>query len=242
MIRFGLIGNPLTGSGSPALFLQAYGGRWPYDLIETPSFDEAWERFVSGYRAVNVTAPFKEEAYARVLSEGGSVSEDAAATGAVNIVVKTGGERVRLAGCNSDVAAVRDILSSEGFGKGDVAVVAGFGGAGKAAAAAARSLGMDVTVCNRSRREIPDSAGKATARTRPLEELPMLCAVADILVYTLPAAVPELGALSAPAILEANYRTPCLEGAAPRYISGRRWLLEQARSGYALMTGEKPKL
>ena len=263
MMRFGLIGHPLEGSGSPELFRKAYDGRWPYDLIESASFEDSWKRFLSDYQAINITAPFKEAAFERILADGGSVSEDAAAIGAVNIAVKSGeGSKEAtgspaadgIVGYNSDSLGVRALLSRAGFGDGDVAIVAGFGGAGKAAAAAARSLGMDVTVCNRSRRTLADGS-----QTRPLEELPVLCAVADILIYTLampleqaigdgvavPAGGLDCGSVSdwgLPAILEANYRTPCLEGAAEHYISGREWLLEQARAGYALMTGERPEL
>jgi len=228
MMKFGLIGHPLAGSGSPALFTKAYDGRWPYDLIEGADFEQSWKTFLSDYQAINITAPFKELACARVRSEG-RVSPECEAMGAINIAVKT---PEGIVGHNSDYLGVREVLRQEGFGEGDVAIVAGFGGAGKAAAAAARSLGMDVTVCNRSPRP----------GARPLEELPLLAAVADLLIYTLPVAVPEVEGIDVPAILEANYRTPCLEGAAPRYIPGKLWLLEQARTGYALMTGEKPKL
>ena len=34
MDKFGIIGNPVVGSMSPRLFAAAYGGRWPYELIE----------------------------------------------------------------------------------------------------------------------------------------------------------------------------------------------------------------
>lgn len=259
MIKFGLIGHPLTGSGSPALFASAYGGRWPYDLIDCESFEEAWERFLADYQAVNVTAPFKRAAYERVAACG-RLSEEALAVGAVNIVVKEAGAYAGdgaggfgLAGYNSDFLGVREILASEGFRKGDVAVVAGFGGAGRAAAAAARALGMDVTVCNRTPVPAgggPVAGGAPSASTRPLSELPILAGIADVLIYTLPLEVPEAAELLAaaekgarvPVVLEANYHSPCLEGSAERYISGQRWLLEQARAGYQLMTGEKPVL
>lgn len=260
MVRFGLIGHPLTGSGSPALFAKAYDGRWPYDLIDCESFDEAWSRFLADYQAINVTAPFKRAAFERVAACG-RLSEEALAVGAVNIVVKDAGADAGasagagagdvaggfgLTGYNSDYLGVREILASEGFGKGDVAVVAGFGGAGRAAAAAARSLGMDVTVCNRTVVASPGSTPLASS-TRPLAELPILAGIADVLIYTLPHAIPEAAELLAaaekgarvPVVLEANYHSPCLEGAAERYISGTRWLLEQARTGYELMTGEK---
>ena len=87
MIKFGLIGHPISGSGSPALFTKAYGGRWEYDLIDEPEFEAAWGRFLADYEAVNVTAPFKLAAYERVAACG-RLSEDALAAGAVNIVVK----------------------------------------------------------------------------------------------------------------------------------------------------------
>lgn len=256
MVKFGLIGHPLTGSGSPALFASAYGGRWPYDLIDCESFEEAWERFLADYQAINVTAPFKLEAFERVAACG-RLSEEALAVGAVNIVVKGDGGCAgsreggfELVGYNSDYLGVREIMASEGFRKGDVAVVAGFGGAGRAAAAAARALGMDVTVCNRTPVPAgggPVAGGAPSASTRPLSELPILARIADVLIYTLPLEVPEAAELLAtaekggrvPVVLEANYHSPCMEGAAERYISGKRWLLEQARAGYQLMTGEK---
>lgn len=258
MLRFGLIGHPLTGSGSPALFASAYGGRWPYDLIDRESFDEAWERFLADYQAVNVTAPFKRAAYERVAA-GGRLSEEALAVGAVNIVVKDVGADAGasagaadvaggfgLTGYNSDYLGVKALLEAEGFGPGDVAVVAGFGGAGRAAAAAAEALGMDVTVCNRTV-VAPAGSTPLASSIRPLAELPILAGIADVLIYTLPLAVPEAAELLAaagkgvrvPVVLEANYHSPCMEGVAERYISGQRWLLEQARAGYELMTGEK---
>lgn len=269
MIRFGLIGHPIDGSGSPALFAKAYGGRWPYDLIDEPSFEVAWGRFLADYKAVNVTAPFKTAAFEKVAAEG-RLSEDAIAAGAVNIVVKADADGgwdgagsskgsgssaapATLVGYNSDYLGVRALLGSEGFGKGDVAVVAGFGGAGRAAAAAARAMGMDVTVCNRTP-AVPGGGPltESFPATRPLSELPLLAGVADIVIYTLPVAVPEVaelllagssagsaGGSSVPVVMEANYHSPCLERYAGRYISGRRWLLEQARAGYELMTGEK---
>ena len=41
-------------------------------------------------------------------------------------------------------------------------------------------------------------------------------------------------------ILEANYKTPCLEGHGRAYVSGLRWLLYQAVAGYGIFTGESP--
>lgn len=226
MQRFGLIGHPLAGSGSPALFERAYGGRLPYDLIEGEDFEASWARFLKDYHAINITAPFKELAFERVIPADETVRR----IGAVNIAVKT---EKGIIGYNSDCLGVRKLLEDKGFGKDAVAVVAGFGGAGKAAYAAAVSLGMDAVVCNRTAKPLGDGGF-----TRPLEELPILAAVADILIYTLPVATEGV---SCPAVLEANYRSPGMQYAASSlYIPGTDWLLEQARTGYELMTGEAP--
>ena len=228
MQRFGLIGHPLAGSGSPALFERAYGGRFPYDLIEGEDFEASWARFLEGYQAINITAPFKELAFEKVIPADDTVRR----IGAVNIAVKTG---KGIIGYNSDCLGVRKLLEDNGFGKDAVAVVAGFGGAGKAAYAAAASLGMDAVVCNRTRKPLGDGSF-----TRPIDELPILAAVADVLIYTLPVATEGV---SCPAVLEANYRTPGMQSAASTlYIPGTDWLLEQARTGYELMTGEAPVL
>ena len=238
MKKFGLIGHPIGHSASPALFAKAYGGRWQYDLIEGEDFEASWQRFLDEYQAINITAPFKEAAFRKV---------DVCAMpelGAINIAVKEADGKIH--GYNSDFLGVLKVLQDRGFGPGQTAVVAGFGGAGRAAAAAARVAGMDVVVCNRTR---------YTPDIRPLDELPVLAGVADLLIYTLAFPIPELEAIgvSAPgqdglvagdgvlvagpgAILEANYREPCLAGR-PGYIPGTEWHRAQAETGYPLMTG-----
>ena len=71
MAKYGLIGDPIKGSGSPALFEAAYkgvkDGEYSYDLIEGSDFEASFQRFIDEYAAVNVTAPFKERAYSKVL-------------------------------------------------------------------------------------------------------------------------------------------------------------------------------
>lgn len=224
MIRFGLIGDPISHSVSPEIFSKAYGGRWPYDLIEGADFNASWKRFLDEYQAINITAPFKEPAFREVMANG-VMDAEVQAIGAINIAVKETDGRIH--GYNSDFLGVMKVLRDHGFGEGATVVVAGFGGAGKAAAAAGKALGCDVVICNRTR-HTPD--------IRPLEELPVLAGVADLLIYTLAFPIPELDGLEVPAILEANYRTPCLAGR-PGYIPGTEWHRAQAVTGYPLMTG-----
>jgi shikimate dehydrogenase len=108
MDRYGLIGNPISHSRSPELFRAAYGGRHAYDLIEKESFSEAWQCFLQDYKAINITTPFKTDAYAEVLRAAvdgkGSISGPCLKTGATNLVVR--GEDGSLNAYNSDFSGV----------------------------------------------------------------------------------------------------------------------------------------
>ena len=209
MDRFGIIGHPNAQSLSPALFTAAYGGKHPYDLIETPDFEEAWARFLAGYRAINVTAPFKGDAFAKVDWR----SPECERVGATNLVVKTPeGTKAY----NSDYRGVKALLEPLGC---RTAAVIGYGGAGKAALAAAEDLGLDTRLYRHDQ-----IAGGVSA---------------DVVIYTLPRFVEGAGRLDCAHLLEANYKDPCLAGR-PGDNPGSAWLLAQAVTGYALMTGEEP--
>ena len=100
MGRFGLIGDPIATSKSPLLFEAAYkeqeqpdGSPYKYDLIEGADFEASFKKFEEEYSAINVTAPFKELAYAKVeeLAELGKgvITGPVARIGATNLLVKT---------------------------------------------------------------------------------------------------------------------------------------------------------
>ncbi len=223
MERYGLIGHPIAHSQSPRLFQAAYGGKYPYDLIQTPLFEEAFERFLSGYEAVNVTAPFKLEAFRKADLH----SPECLLTGAANILLKTPGG---IKAYNSDYLGLRWLLQREG--PFENVLVVGYGGAGRAAQMAACSLGHPVTVVNRS-----------TQKGEGVQPLSVIGQREwDLVIYTLPVDIPETAALRCGRLLEANYRDPVLKGRIPpqRYVGGERWLLSQALCGYALMTGIEP--
>ena len=270
MRKFGLIGHPIGHSLSPALFKAGYNGRYTYDLIETPDFEEAYQRFLAGYDGINVTAPFKELA----LQKADIISEECQKIGATNLMVKTP-EGIKA--YNSDYLGVRlwinmvsgglkSVLppwpqeegpatkSWEGFFSGHQIpriLIVGLGGAGKAAAQAARSLGYEVTLMNRT---------QYTDDIKPLSEFRKAFKAADIIIYNLPVRLPELDHLGhedfiegkPKHILEANYRNPSfgkdliqkLKGIHPdmEYTPGETWLLLQALTGYEIFTEEKPDL
>lgn len=227
MRRFGLAGYPVRHSLSPELFREAYDGKYPYDLIETSDFDEAWERFLDGYEAINVTMPFKTLAADRaaMLAEQAGkpylIGPEVRATGAANILVKT---PEGIVARNSDYLGVRKILSRimddwDSPAEVKIAVI-GTGGAGRAAEAAAFDCGAVVSTYHHN--EISQGVR------------------ADIIIYTLPENVEGTDRLECRYLLEANYKNPCLTGHR-NYIPGTEWLKAQAECGYELMTGEFAK-
>jgi len=273
-MKFGLIGHPIAHSLSPALFKAGYDGRYPYELIETADFEKAYQRFLDGYDGINVTAPFKELAFAKA----DILSEECLAVKASNLLVKTP-EGIKA--YNSDYLGVRMWLSemAEGLKRTPPTpsswapppaargvarfssplppptavkvLIVGLGGAGKAAAAAAESLGMEVIRMNRTVRD---------EMTRPLSDFRECFKDADIIIYNIPTAIQEMNELTesdfTPGrpkfIMEANYKNPSFDEAFVKrmkeanplaeYTGGRTWLLYQAMTGYEIFTGEKPDL
>ena len=108
-MKFGLIGNPIAHSLSPALFKAGYDGRWLYELIEGSDFESSFKRFIDEYQGINVTAPFKEAAFAKA----DVLSEECRMIGAANILVKT---PEGILACNSDYLGVRRGAQAEGPG------------------------------------------------------------------------------------------------------------------------------
>ena len=233
-MKFALIGHPVAGSLSPRLFKAAYGGRYPYDLIDEPAFEAAWERFLAGYDGINVTAPFKQDAFANV----SRLTPDALATGAVNLVVRNGQETV---GYNTDVEGVLGAVRETGLSVSD-ALIVGAGGAARAAAVAALRLGCRVTITNRTLSKADELAYSLGCEAVSLAHMGSL--TPDLVIYTLPGSAPLTleGSLFRNAlVLEAEYKHPVLADIPCRaYVGGRRWLLWQAVAGYALFTGEEP--
>ena len=230
MKRFGLIGHPVAGSLSPRLFEAAYGGRYSYDLLEGAVFDASWQRFLDEYDGINITAPFKQDAFRTV----DVLSEDARLCGAVNLAVKTPDGIV---GYNTDVAGVMLAVQETGLPVSE-ALVVGCGGAGRAAAVAARRLGCRVTLANRTAARAASLASEFGCAWAPIETLASLSP--DLVIYTIPGPMEGLPDFPDAVILEANYKTPVLEGCGRAYISGLRWLLFQAVAGYEIFTGETP--
>lgn len=248
MKRFGLIGYPVKGSLSPLLFSAGYHGKYGYDLIEKPVFEEAYALFLSEYHGVNVTAPFKEYAFAKA----GTVSPVCRKIGATNLLVKTG---TGISACNSDYTGIRmsilenllpqlkgeDSRNAAGmiqsaYGHIPQALVVGCGGAGRAAAVAAAELGMHTVLMNRTTARAEAIAGQLPEYgfgISGIEYFPEVFHQSDIIIYTLPGKLETLDAAVSgqgmardrertgpKLILEANYKTPSFTHAAIDALRG----------------------
>ena len=205
MKRFGLIGHPIAHSLSPALFKAGYDSRYLYDLIETDDFEDAYERFIKDYDGINVTAPFKELA----VRKADILSEECCQIGAANILVKTP-EGIKAH--NSDYLGVRQWLCevAEGYFSNPLpphkatVLIVGLGGAGKAAAAAAHNLGYGLILMNRdiSKAEVmaarlgDQANGSNIIKVRPLTDFTECFREADIIIYNIPMAIPQLAELT----------------------------------------------
>ena len=298
--KYGLIGHPIHDSKSPEVFSAAYGGELPYDLIEGDNFEDSFARFLEGYRAINVTAPFKEQAFAKAVSyakEGkGSVSGPCFKIRATNLLVKTA---EGIEAHNSDFTGI--ILAvAEAYFPGVVkqcyalygedaykrvhqfmrvslpdifkekpqALIVGAGGAGKAAAVAAAEMGFDVAIMNRTpdkAQKIADDLPEYSFIVTPVSDFKGAVKECDLIIYTLPVKIDAVDTLTeedfagedryssgnpAKVVLEANYKTPAFSGrvleemnlGGCQYVSGDRWHMYQAITGYSIMTGKTPDM
>jgi len=242
-MKYGLIGYPISHSKSPAMFRAAYPDApdMTYDLIEDDDFERAYQRFLDEYEAVNVTAPYKGDAFRKV-EVADTISRELYA---VNILKKKDG---KIYGYNSDFWALQKLLKpyADKHQRPQVMVI-GCGGAAKAAALAALKLRMAVRVANRDFRKAREFCfnGSGMIPLR-LEQVPEQMAGVRILIYALPMKIDLVDdlVLEGKVVVEANYKDPCLRErcaeAGATYISGMEWLAGQAIEGYQLMTGLEP--
>ncbi len=270
MKKFGLIGYPIGHSKSPIMFNTGYAGKpYHYELIEGEDFEESYRKFLRYYDGINVTAPFKELAYAKADLH----SLECGRIGAANLLVKT---PAGIKAYNSDYYGIiltvlhhfsaKDIplrptpQECRGIMRGRLAkaLVVGCGGAGKAAVIAAIDLGLEVTLMNRTISKAEDFAAKEPSVTvRPLDDFAQCFRENDLIIYALPS--PTLGlhevvAMEGDAkpklIFEANYRDPAFDEGLideirtkfpnTEYLPGKQMHLYQAIAGYDLFTGESP--
>jgi shikimate dehydrogenase len=247
-MKFGLIGHPISHSMSPALFRAAYhDSKSTYDLIETSDFKEAMTIFEREYDAINVTSPFKELAFEKA-DESDTITK---ILGVSNLLIKKreqADEKEKIFAYNTDFWAVSQLLriNIPPGEKPDV-MIFGCGGAGKAAALAALNLHLNVYMTNRDHKKAVEYCKKIgdKASAVPLESVKIIFNRFGIIIYTLPTKIDIIDQLDfkGKIILEANYKNPVFSPCSSEdnkygtiYLSGKKWLIEQAITGFNLMT------
>ena len=237
MQKFALIGENISKSLSPALFNAAYPvSDSVYELIDCKSAADAFNQFISGgYSGANVTSPYKQQ-----FMDYCSVHDDLSLRcGVTNLIHKEG----NLFKCyNTDYYGVRDPLVERGIAEGR-AVVAGAGGAARAAIIALKDIGMEVTVVNRTFNKAESLAKHFNINCAQLSDFPELIASGNLLVYTIDNPVDNIDGIdfSNIVIFEANYKSPNLNSRmCVEYISGLEWLVSQAVPAFRIFTGIKP--
>ena len=239
----GIAGYPCSHSRSPVLWnrlFARYDLPYHYTALEWPDIGEIVGAARDlGIRALSVTIPFKE----KVMPLLDAIDPEARAIGAVNTVVQCGGV---LRGYNTDWVGIR---APVGDLEGARAVVLGAGGAAAAAVYALRSLGMEVTVLNRTEENAARLADRFGVRTGPLSSFRTIRP--DLVVNATPVGMaPDRSSLLAAADLEKGMtvfdlvytppETPLLSiarSAGCRVIAGTEMFIHQAREQFFHVTG-----
>jgi shikimate dehydrogenase len=238
MNKFALIGNDISHSLSPALF-EAAGGcsdGSTYGLIEAPNLAKAMETFdAEGYKGANITTPFKEE----ILSYCTHFDTAVQSTGAANLIVKT---ELGIKAFNTDCYGVAGPLEHRGIQPCNV-LVAGAGGAAKAAIYILKKKGFPITIANRNQSKGRELSKKTGTDFIEEDKLRKAFHRFGLLVYTIPLLSPAFSGIPLDniIILEANYKKPVLNSKISKeYISGFEWLVHQAIPGFRIFTNREP--
>lgn len=246
IFKLGLIGKNIAHSKSPEIFKKAHPN-WIYNLIDVESFADGFSIFKEeGYDAVNVTAPFKTEAF-----EAADTSEDLCfATGASNLLIKEDG---KIKAYNTDIlgatTCLKTLLSSH-FRTEDTSKLKvlniGLGGAGKAATVASLMMGFPTMCVNRTTQvmvEFKERVSKSNFDFPELEidsldrdgfSLSEAVENHDIIIYSLPIHLDSIKEIdfSNKAVIEAAYHNTTFPDntICAKYIGGEVWLHAQAQT------------
>jgi len=224
---YGVLGNPVYHSRSPELFkecLRISNLRGSYLRLAVDSVEEGITLAKQlGVCALNVTAPFKEEAFNLVPNDS--------RTGSINCI-----DVSNSVGFSTDEAGIIESLPVVG---GKNVVVIGAGGAARSAIWATLSAGGKVSVRNRTYSKAVNLArqfGITVATDQDISD-------AEILINTTPGMViPETLLKKTQLALDAIYGTETPFSKAVRekgldFIPGTEWLIHQGLSAFKQFTG-----
>lgn len=264
---FGLIGNPVGHSLSPALFNAAFD-KDDINAVYLPFWvegdQEQFSAFVDAMAArpwlgaggFSVTIPHKTHALDYVNGKGEFVDTLAESIGAAN-TLKVGFNGI-VCGYNTDYAGALDTLTTamgvdaHGLHQMEVAVI-GAGGAARAVVAGLVDVGAYVTVYNRTGKKAASLAEEFRCKTAPLEALAE-AAPSVVINCTSLGMHPEVDGCAVAAealrpemtVFDTVYnpiRTRLLqmaEQAGARTVTGAEMFIRQAMAQYRVFVGQEP--
>ncbi len=146
MIKLALIGKGISHSKSPMIYRQFLGDSLEYKLLdyETPNDIPKANELLTNYLGISITAPYKNHFLAQI-----KMSEQVRELKAVNCLYlnKEDGE---IWGTNTDLLAMREILSRELQGTSSDVVILGSGAMARVTALVLRELGFSYRQFSRS--------------------------------------------------------------------------------------------
>ena len=252
--RYAVIGNPVGHSLSPrihATFAEETGEDIEYGKLEAPvgGFAGAAQGFFEGGgKGLNVTVPFKLDAWRWVDSHAAA----AAVSGAVNTIVVIGADNH---GCNTDgIGLVRDLAGNLGWDlHGARTLVLGAGGATQGVVEPLKQAGtVGLTIANRTRARAETLAARFGIASAGLDDVGSGW---DVIVNGTSAGIAGVGALVAPEVVAGSRCYDmfyALDGPTPfcRWASGHGasavsdglgMLIEQAAEAFFLWRRVRPK-
>ncbi len=178
---YGIIGNPVAHSLSPAMHNAAFaalGENRVYLPFQTDNLQEAVAGLSGlGVEGVSVTIPFKEDVM-KFLDEINPVAEK---IGAVNtVLVRNENGRKRLYGCNTDWLGGNLAVAEQIELRGSSAVILGAGGAARAIGFGLLEAGCTIELRSRTESRGRELAGQLGCQWTSLADRPT--AGADILI------------------------------------------------------------
>jgi shikimate dehydrogenase len=178
---YGVVGNPLTHTLSPALHNAAFsalGLNAVYLAFETRDIEGALKGMRAlGLKGLSVTRPYKSAAIPWL----DEVEDLARQIGAVNTIVNQDG---RLIGYNTDADAALQALERRLDLFGKTALILGAGGAARAIGFMLKDSGVKLTIVNRSRERGEALARALNCAYRPWTEAAGI--PADVIIQTTP--------------------------------------------------------
>lgn len=246
----GVVGQPVAHSLSPFihnLWLETAGIDGAY-VAFAPRDSDGFDALVAAGRAgliagVNVTAPFKEQAFARA----DEVSSAARLVGSANILAFRNGQ---VHADSSDGTGVLYALAQQAPAlslEGAHVVMLGAGGASRAACGALLTAGARLTILNRTRQRAEELAADLGAGVCVADDATVL-ATAGLVINAL-STRPEIDLEILPShavVMDMTYRpvvTPFLEAAQARgltTVDGLNMLIGQAGAGFEALFGQSP--